>query len=57
MSTHFGGETIAFICAMPIELAPLVRLLSLTETDVNGVKMHAGTLDGRPVTGGWEHFA
>jgi len=49
MSTHSGGETITFICAMPIELAPLVRLLSLAETDVNGVKMHAGTLDGRPV--------
>ena len=49
MSTHSGAETIAFICAMPIELAPLVRLLSLTETDVNGMKMHTGTLDGRPV--------
>jgi adenosylhomocysteine nucleosidase len=49
MNTHSGGDTIAFICAMPIELAPLVRMLSLTETEVNDTLMHAGTLDGRPV--------
>jgi nucleoside phosphorylase len=40
---------IAFVFAMPIELAPLVSKLSLTETEVNGVPVHAGTLDGREV--------
>jgi len=40
---------IAFVCAMPIELAPLVRMLSLTETEINGTTMHTGDLDGRPV--------
>ncbi len=34
---------------MPIELAPLVRALSLTETQVAGVMMHEGALDGRDV--------
>ncbi|MDP9334710.1 MAG: hypothetical protein M3Q30_15585 [Actinomycetota bacterium] len=49
MSSQSGNGTIAFICAMPIELSPLVRMLSLTETEVNGTKMHAGTLAGRAV--------
>jgi nucleoside phosphorylase len=49
MSAQSGAEAIAFICAMPMELEPLVRMLSLTETEVNGAAMHAGTLDGRPV--------
>ena len=40
---------IAFVFAMPIELAPLVEKLSLTESEVNGVPMHTGTLDGREV--------
>jgi adenosylhomocysteine nucleosidase len=40
---------IAFVFAMPIELAPLVDKLSLTETEVDGVPMHTGTLDGREV--------
>src|SRR2546428_469589 len=40
---------IAFVFAMPIELAPLVRALSLTETEVGGVTMHEGTLNGRGV--------
>jgi len=40
---------IAFVCAMPIELAPLVQMLSLKETEVGGTTMHAGTLDGRDV--------
>ena len=41
--------TVAFICAMPIELEPVVEKLSLTETDLDGVRMHTGTLDGRRV--------
>jgi len=40
---------IAFVFAMPIELAPLVEKLSLTESEVNGVPMHTGMLDGREV--------
>jgi nucleoside phosphorylase len=40
---------IAFVFAMPIELAPLVRTLSLTETEVQGLPMHTGSVDGRPV--------
>ena len=40
---------IAFVCAMPMELSPLVKKLSLTKTDVNGVTVHRGTLDGRDV--------
>ncbi|HEV7526343.1 MAG TPA: hypothetical protein VGP92_15340 [Acidimicrobiia bacterium] len=49
MTTHSDDGAIAFICAMPIELAPLVRMLSLTETAVNDTQVHTGTLDGRPV--------
>ena len=47
MRTETGA--IAFVCAMPIELAPLARLLALTETEVNGTPVHAGILDGREV--------
>ena len=47
MSTRTGA--IAFVCAMPMELAPLVPLLGLTETEVNDTLVHTGTLDGRQV--------
>jgi adenosylhomocysteine nucleosidase len=40
---------VAFICAMPMELTPLVEKLSLTETQVGDVTVHAGTLHGRDV--------
>jgi adenosylhomocysteine nucleosidase len=40
---------IAFVFAMPIELAPLVRKLSLTETEIGGVPMHTGAIDGRQI--------
>ena len=40
---------IAFVFAMPIELAPLVKTLSLTETQVGGAAMHEGDVDGRPI--------
>jgi adenosylhomocysteine nucleosidase len=43
------NAAIAFICAMPMELVPLERMLSLTETETSGGPVHAGTLDGRPV--------
>jgi adenosylhomocysteine nucleosidase len=49
MTTDSPGGAIAFVCAMPIELAPLVRMLSLTETEVNGTTLHTGTLEGREV--------
>jgi adenosylhomocysteine nucleosidase len=39
----------AFICAMPIELVPLVQKLSLEETQLGEVAAHAGTLGGRDV--------
>ena len=40
---------IAFIFAMPIELAPLVRKLSLTETEIGGVPVHTGAVNGREI--------
>ena len=40
---------IAFVFAMPIERAPLVRRLSLTETEIAGVPMHTGAIDGREI--------
>jgi nucleoside phosphorylase len=40
---------IAFVFAMPIERAPLVRKLSLTETEIGGVPMHTGAIDGREI--------
>ena len=43
------SRPIAFVCAMPIELEPLVRLLSLQESQVDGATFHTGVLDGRPV--------
>ncbi|MEJ7584586.1 MAG: hypothetical protein WKF43_10995 [Acidimicrobiales bacterium] len=42
-----GG--IAFVCAMPMEMRPLVRPLSLRRTDRAGLPLRAGTLDGVPV--------
>jgi len=40
---------IAFVCAMPMELRPLVKKLGLRKTTMGGVEVHAGTLDGRDV--------
>jgi len=39
----------AFVCAMPMELRPLVRKLSLHKTHVGGSPLHAGKLGGRDV--------
>jgi len=41
--------TIAFVFAMPIELEPFAQLVPLTETHINGVTVHEGTLAGRAV--------
>jgi len=40
---------IAFICAMPMELSPLVKKLELQKTEIDGIEVHRGTLDGREV--------
>ena len=40
---------IAFVFAMPMELAPLVRRLALTETQIGGIAAHEGTFGGRGV--------
>jgi adenosylhomocysteine nucleosidase len=49
MDTPEKSGPVAFICAMPMELSPLVKKLSLTKTDIDGVEVHRGTLDGREV--------
>jgi nucleoside phosphorylase len=40
---------IAFVFAMPLEIEPLVRKLSLTETEIGGVPMYAGTIEEREI--------
>src|SRR3954451_15817538 len=40
---------IAFICAMPMELRPIVKELDLHSETVGDVELEAGELDGRPV--------
>ena len=42
------GRT-AFICAMPMEMRPLARKLSLHRTEIGGVTVSSGTLGGREV--------
>jgi adenosylhomocysteine nucleosidase len=49
MATPETAGSIAFICAMPMELSPVVKKLSLTKTDIDGVEVHRGTLAGREV--------
>jgi adenosylhomocysteine nucleosidase len=49
MDTPAHSGRIAFICAMPMELKPLVRKLSLEKTQLEGATVHAGTLGGRDV--------
>ena len=46
-----SSRRVAFVCAMPIELEPLVRMLALDETEIDGATFHTGALDGRPVVG------
>jgi adenosylhomocysteine nucleosidase len=40
---------LAFICAMPMELSPLVKKLSLNKTEMGGVAVHTGMLGDRTV--------
>ena len=41
--------SVAFVCAMPMELAPLVRLLSLSKQPVGSVEGAVGRIGARPV--------
>src|SRR4051794_231601 len=38
--------TIAFVCAMPIELVPLTEKLALTDAEIEGVRVQTGTISG-----------
>ncbi len=40
---------VAFVCAMPMELAPIRRNLSLRRTRVGSLETYAGSLGNRPV--------
>jgi adenosylhomocysteine nucleosidase len=52
---------IAFVCAMPMELTPLKKKLSLGKSRLGNLDAHTGSLDGRPVvaivTGMGTHLA
>jgi adenosylhomocysteine nucleosidase len=45
------GKSIAFVCAMPMELEPLTRDLGLVEADVDGHPVQRGRLGERDVVG------
>ncbi len=45
------GRPIAFVCAMPMELAPLTRDLGLVETEIDGELFHTGRVGERDVVG------
>jgi adenosylhomocysteine nucleosidase len=49
MEPTSSSSAIAFICAMPMELSPLVKKLALRKTQIGGVEAHTGTLGGRDV--------
>jgi len=42
-------KRVAFVCAMPMELIPLKRKLSLKKTVVGSLEVYAGSLGDRPV--------
>lgn len=41
--------TVAFVCAMPMELRPLAKRLGLQKGDVGGLRARTGRLDGRDI--------
>lgn len=49
VDTPSAPGRIAFICAMPLELRPLVRKLALQKKDIDGVTVHSGSLKGHEV--------
>jgi adenosylhomocysteine nucleosidase len=51
MGAPAGSGPIAFVCAMPMELTPLIERLSLEQHDLEGFAVHRGTLEGRDVVG------
>jgi adenosylhomocysteine nucleosidase len=40
---------VAFVCAMPMELAPIRQRLSLTSTPIGSLKAYSGALEQTPV--------
>jgi adenosylhomocysteine nucleosidase len=42
-------KPVAFVCAMPMELTPLTRMLSLEKTVVGSLEVYAGSLGDRAV--------
>ena len=48
-STPAATAQIAFICAMPMEIEPLVRKLDLEESTLGDVTLHRGSLGGQSV--------
>jgi adenosylhomocysteine nucleosidase len=40
---------VAFVCAMPMEVAPIRHRLSLADASIGSLKAYRGTLEGRPV--------
>lgn len=48
---RMAGKTIAFVCAMPMELVPLTRDLGLEGTEVDGLPVQTGRLGARDVVG------
>ncbi len=44
-----GTAPLALVCAMPMELTPLVKRLQLRKETIGGLPMRTGSLDGRPV--------
>jgi adenosylhomocysteine nucleosidase len=49
LPTSNGTGRVAFVCAMPMELAPLRRKLRLQRRRLASLSVHEGTLGGRPV--------
>ena len=49
MNQSVADGRVAFVFAMPIELAPLTHTLSLTETQVGGTTVHEGTVEGHDI--------
>jgi adenosylhomocysteine nucleosidase len=49
MDNTSGSGHLAFICAMPMELTPLVKKLALQKTEIGGVPVHSGALGDRQV--------
>ena len=43
--------SIAFVCAMPMEMRALAKKLDLKKEIVNGLEVRTGSLDGEPVVG------